>query len=115
MLMNNQVPEKAPFGWAESGLFSGADERTEPDAFAVERTESERDGSMRVYVRLTLSSAPPETWDVAAVLVREGGHFVVDDVIYLTDKNSDIESRLSEDLSTGCDGPRWVGDGNRFR
>lgn len=109
MSMGDQIPEKAPFGWAESGIFSGADERTEPDAFAVERTESEKDGSMRVYVRLTLGSPPPETWKVAVVLVREDGHFAVDDVIYLKDKSDTHDVWLSKLLSEGCDGSRWVG------
>jgi hypothetical protein len=108
MLMDNQLPEKAPFSWAESGLFSGADERTEPDAFVVERTESEKDGNVRVYVRFTLSSPPPETWEVAAVLVSEDGHFVVDDVIYLKDKSETHDVWLSKLLSDGCDGSRWV-------
>lgn len=109
MLMNNQVPEKAPFGWAESGIFSGANERTEPSAFAIEGTESAKDGSFRVYVRLTLNSPPPETWEVAVVLVRDNGHFVVDDVIYLKDKGDANGVRLSKLLSDGCDGPHWVG------
>jgi hypothetical protein len=113
MSMKNQLPEKAPFGWAESGLFSGADERTEPDAFVVERTESEKDGSIRVYVKLTLSSPPPETWEVADVLVKEDGHFVVNDVTYLRDKSNPSNVRLSELLSDGCDGPLWVGFGNQ--
>jgi hypothetical protein len=109
MLMKDQIPEKAPFGWAESGLFSGSAERTEPDAFVIERTGSEKDGSIRVYVRLTLSSPPPETWEVAAVLVREDGHFAVDDVIYMDDKGHDNGWRLSKLLSHGCDGSHWVG------
>jgi len=47
-------PREAPFGVYESGIFSGDDERTEPRTFHLERTESEKDGSVRVYVRLTL-------------------------------------------------------------
>lgn len=109
MLMNDQVPEKAPFGWAESGIFSGADERTEPDAFFIERTVSERDGSIRVHVRLRLSSPPAESWEVAVVLVREDGHFVVDDVIYLKDTSGIHDVWLSKLLSDGCDGSLWVG------
>jgi hypothetical protein len=112
MLMENQVPEKAPFGWSESGIFSGANERTEPDAFAITRTESEEDGSIRVYVRLMLSSPPAETWEVAAVLVREDGHLVVDDVIYLKDKSDPHDVWLSKLFSDGCDGSRWVGFAN---
>jgi hypothetical protein len=109
MLTNNQVPEKAPFGWAESGLFSGADERTGPNAFVIEKTESKKDGSIQVYVRLMLSSPPPEIWEVAAVLVEENEHPVIDDVIYLKGGESDTEYRLSEVLVKGCNGPRWVG------
>jgi len=112
MLSNNQVPEKAPFGWAESGLFSGADERTEPDAFVIERTEAEKDGSIRVFVKLTLSSPPSETWKVAIVVVRENGHSVVDDVIYPMDKSDPSDVWLAKLLSHGCDGPHWVGFGH---
>jgi len=102
--------EKPGFAWLESGLFSGNDERTSPRAFRIEKTHQERDGSFRVYVRLTWgSSASPWIWHVAATVIRENGHFVVDDVIYLKDKDRDDESSLSEHLSSGCDGPRWVG------
>jgi hypothetical protein len=100
---------KAPFGLFEDGLFSGANERASPTQFQIERTQPEKDGSFVVYLRLTLQEPPPEVWRVAAVVQRENGHFVVDDVIYLKDENRLIESRLSEDLSAGCDGPRWVG------
>ena len=116
MLMKDQIPEKAPFGWAESGLFSGSAERTAPDAFLIERSESEKDGSIHVYVRLTLTSPPPETWKVAVVLVREHGRFVVDDVIYLNDKSESSSMPLSELMSKGCDGSSWVGfDGGKTK
>jgi len=102
--------EKPGFAWLESGLFSGDDERTSPRAFELQKTHQERDGSFRVYVRLTWGAAAnPWTWHVAAIVVRESGHFAVDDVIYLKDKDRDDKSSLSEYLSSGCDGPRWVG------
>jgi hypothetical protein len=102
---------KPPFAWLESGLFSGDDEKASPRTFQIERTQSEKDGSFRVYLRLTWGSPPGPTltWHVAAIVLQENGHFVVDDVIYLRDKGRDVESRLSEYLSAGCDGPRWVG------
>ena len=100
---------KAPFNWFESGFFSGDDEKASPSAFQIEKTQSEKDGSFRVYVRLTLEKPPPEIWQVAAVMVQENGHFVVDDVIYLNDENRLVELRLSEYLFAGCDGSRWVG------
>lgn len=116
---NPDEPLKAPFGVPESGLFSGEDERTEPLYFHIEREESEKDGSVRVYVKLTWNDLPRfpdwEVWDVAAVVIHEDGHSVVDDVIYLKDKDRPDETdwRLSQSLSQGCDGPRWVGEGRQ--
>lgn len=71
----------------EGGLFSGGDERTSPRSFEIERTEHENDGSVRVFVKLTLGSAPekPEVWEVAPILVEENGHLVVDDVVFVKD------------------------------
>jgi hypothetical protein len=101
---------KPAFGWLELGLFSGGNERATPQTFLIEKTRSDQDGSSRVYVRLTrtYSDGHSSIWRVAAIVTREKGHFVVDDVIYLQDKDYD-EYRLSEALSAGCDGPRWVG------
>ena len=106
---------KPPVGLFENGLFSGDDEQASPRDYQIERTQAEKDGSFRVYVRLTWEEppAPMWIWQVAAVIVQENGRFVVDDVIYLKDKNRLVESRLSEYLSAGCDGPRWVGDSER--
>jgi hypothetical protein len=110
-LRRNSPPpiEKAPFAWPEEGLFSGPNERASPTDFRIERTVLEKDGSFRVYVRLALKDAPPEIWRVAAVVVQEGGR-LVDDVIYLEDENNTFESRLSADLSAGCDGSHWIGN-----
>jgi hypothetical protein len=109
---NPDANTKHPFGVFESGLFSGADERSEVQAFQIERTQSRKDGSFRVYVRLTYDDPPghPQTWRVAAIVVRENGQFVIDDVVYLVDKDIHVESRLSGGLSNQCNGPHWVGD-----
>lgn len=103
---------KPPVGLIENGVFSGGDEEAQPGAFQIERTESGKDGSSRVYVRLTVGDPPgkPLVWYVAAVVVHENGRAVVDDVLYLKDKNGEVESRLSKELSSGCDGPRWIGE-----
>ena len=103
--------EKAPSTWTEFGLFSGADDRGHPRAFQIKTEESEADDSFRVYVRLTEGNPPekPWTWQVADVVTREGGRYEIDDVIFLKDKDIDTESRLSEILTKGCDGSRWVG------
>jgi len=55
----------------------------------------------------------PWTWRVALILVRENGHLAVDDVIFLKDSPQDVDVRLSDYLSQGCDGPHWVGLGNK--
>ncbi len=111
---DRQYPDpnsKPPFAWLEAGLFSGDDEQAEPRAFEIERTRSEDDGSFRVYMRLTWGAPPekPLNWSVAAVVVREDNRFVLDDVIYLKDQNREVEARLSQYLSAGCDGTHWVG------
>jgi hypothetical protein len=106
---------KAPLAWMEFGLFSGADDRSGPRAFRIEKMESEKDGSFRAYVRLTggISTEKPWTWRVAAVVVPENGNFVINDVIFLRDKDINTETRLSEVLTRGCDGSRWIGYTNR--
>ncbi|MGA2633885.1 MAG: hypothetical protein ABSF16_06590 [Terracidiphilus sp.] len=87
---HRQNPEphlKPELGWLELGPFSGDNERASPQTFHIERTQLEKDGSLRVYVRLTrpYPNVPPSIWRVAAVVARENGGFVVDDVMYLKD------------------------------
>jgi hypothetical protein len=112
---NRDPNSKPPF--LEFGLLSGDSERAEPQAFHIERVQAGKDGPTLVYVTLTHEEPgeSPWTWYVAAVLVQENGHFVVDDVIYLKDSPQDVDVRLSEYLSEGCDGSRWVGHGNQQR
>jgi len=106
--------EKAPSALTEFGPFSGPDDKGAPYAFHIDKTESEDDGSFRVYVRLTEGPREePWHWQVAAVVVSENGQFAINDVIFLRDVNILTESRLSEILTTGCDGPRWVGSRRR--
>jgi hypothetical protein len=108
--LHPQNDVKAPFAWGEFGLFSGADDRSGPGTFQIERAESE-EGSIRVYVRLTEGTPPekPWTWEVAAIVIRENGRFVINDVVFLRDEDDNAESRLSEVLTRGCDGSRWIG------
>jgi hypothetical protein len=106
----NLDPNSKPPG-LEGGLFTGDDLRAEPQAFHIEKSQTEKDGSIRVYVRLTHDEPGerPWIWRVAAILVRENGDFVVDDVVYLKAGPKDVEVRLSEYLRQGCDGSHWVG------
>jgi hypothetical protein len=100
---------KPPF--LEFGLFSGDDLRAEPSSFQIEKVVPEKEGSVRAYIKLAHDEpgGNPWNWHVAVVLAQEAGHFVVDDVIYLKDTPQDADLRLSEYLSQGCDGTRWVG------
>lgn len=112
--------QKPSYGWLETGLFSGSNERAIPADAKVEREEKEKDGSIREYVRLTYkesfetngrppSSANNFSWVVAAVVVLEDGRAVVDDVLLFTDDSMKIYSRLSERF-LGCEGSHWVGE-----
>jgi hypothetical protein len=109
-----QRPEpnlKPQIEWLEFGLFTGGNEKVSPRTFHVEKAQSDKNGSFRVNVRFTWgATASPWIWHVTAIVVRQGGRFVVDDVIFLKDENTlEDESRLSDVLAAGCDGPRWVG------
>ncbi len=107
---NPGTTEKPPFGQLEMGVYSGSSERSHPQTFHIEKTESREDGSSRVYVRLTYAEPTFKLlWHVAVVVVRESGRPLVDDVIYLRDKDNPEEYRLSEVLSADCKGPRWDG------
>jgi len=103
---------KPPSVLIENGLFSGSAEEAEPTAFHIERTQSLKDGSSRVYVRLTWEDSvnKPFIWYVAAVVVPENSRLVVDDVFYLKSKVGDVESSLSQDLSSQCVNGHWVGN-----
>lgn len=105
---NTDTTDKPPFAM-ELGFFSGADERSEPQTFHVTKTENGKDGSSRVYVKLAhLERTFRLRWEVAAVVVRENGRPVVDDIIYLSDKDQPDEWRLSQALTDpGCKGPRY--------
>jgi hypothetical protein len=102
---------KPEFGWLELGIFSAGDEESELRSFRIERTESEKDGALRVYVMLTWGWPPVKPWfsHVAAVLVKESGRLALNDVIFIDEDGRKIDQRLSSALSDGCDGPRWVG------
>lgn len=106
---NPGTTDKPPFGQLEMGVYSGGVEKSNPQTFHVEKTETRKDGSSRVYVKLTYAEPTFKLlWHVAVVVVRENDRPVVDDVIYLRDKDDPEEYRLSEVLLADCKGPRWV-------
>jgi hypothetical protein len=106
---------KPDIAWLEFGLFTGGMEQAAPQKFRVLGAERQKNGSFRVYVELMImyglpTNPEPSVWYVAAIVVRENGQFVVDDVIFLKDYSTlENEFRLSEVLRAGCHGPRWVG------
>ncbi len=105
---------KPELAWLEAGLFTGDDERASPGSFQIEGAHAEKDGSYGVNVKLTYRPQDgPGGWKVTAIVIWESGHFVINDVIYWKDESSSrlapLEWRLSQRLSEGCDGPRWVG------
>jgi hypothetical protein len=102
---------KEPFAWGETGFFSGDEELSEPSSFQIEKTESNQDGSFRVYVKLTESASneKPWNWEVAVQVTMEERHPVIDDVVYLKGQEVRTEYRLSDILTEGCDGSRWIG------
>jgi hypothetical protein len=102
---------KPPFDWLEMGLFSGGNEEALPTAFRLNKTEPSKDGGFRVYLALTYGQPTSLKWHVAVVVVPKNEHFVVDDVILQNDATADGALSVSEILTHGCDGPRWIGYG----
>jgi hypothetical protein len=100
---------------SDAMLFTGIG--NSPISFQIEKAISQKDGSLRVYVKLTfkLPKYPPWSQRVAAVMVLENGRSFVDDVIYINDsvwdhpEDKPADRNLSGYLSVGCDGPRWSG------
>jgi len=103
---NSPVLLKGPV--FEGGIFSGSEEHGDPDRFQIEKMQSQPDGSLRAFVRLSGQIDPPkwDSWNAEVILVREGDHLVVDDVIYLHDAYDPRDFRLSEILSSNCKGTR---------
>lgn len=96
---------KPPSLFIEYGFFSGDSEESEPQTFRIEDTESRKDGSYRVRVKLTWADASNKlAWHVVAVVVQENGRPVVGDMLYLKDNDRDVGWRLSKLLTQGCKG-----------
>jgi len=96
---------KPSVGLIEEGLFSGSSEQSEPQTFHIEKTDPKKDGSYRVLVKLTYEEATFKlTWHVVAVVVRENGRPVVDDVLYFKSNDRDVDYRLSGLLKRDCKG-----------
>jgi hypothetical protein len=111
----HQDPTMKPsFNWLEAGLFSGFNERISPRIFQIEKIEK-KNGSFHIYVKLSWKEpdAPEESWRVVAIVVQEKDRYVVDDVLFPKEKESQSDYALSLYLSAGCKGPRWVGFGNK--
>lgn len=101
---------KAPFAWSEFGMFSGGNERASPAAFQIQSIRKSEDGSFKVVVRFRYRhGGGRESWDVVDDVVQENGRFLLNDVSFVDDVSGE-SSTLTNILSEGCDGPRWVGN-----
>jgi len=110
---NYEPHSKPPFDWIDLGLFSGMNEEALPVSFHLDRTQPLKDGAFRVYLRLNYGQPSSLIWHVVAVVVPENGRFVVDDVILQKDATGDGVLSVSQILTHGCDGSRWVGYGTK--
>lgn len=101
---------KPEVAWLEFGLFSGGNEEASPPTATVEKAVPQPDGSYQVLTKLTFKplSATYRRF-IAAIVTLEGGNYVVDDVVFFRENSTHVELRLSDLLSEGCDGPKWVG------
>ena len=94
---------KPPVSLGDYALLSGGNKDMDPQTFRIDRTESLEDGAYRVDVKLiSEDSSNRLTWYVGAVVVRENGRPVVDDILYLKGPNRDIDFRLTDLLKLGC-------------
>ncbi|HWB33380.1 MAG TPA: hypothetical protein VG714_09420 [Acidobacteriaceae bacterium] len=101
-----------PPGLIEFDIFSGSNEEADPISFDVEKAQTERDGSIRVFVRLRWQEGTDTLiWRVADLLTRENGRLVLDDVVFLKDptRPNEVDTSLSKLLKDGCDGTHWIG------
>lgn len=98
---------KPSVGLIELGIFSGGSEESAPQTFNIEKIESRKDGSYRVRVKLIWEDASNKlAWHIVAIVVRENGRPVVDDMLYLKGNDRDVEWRLSKLMMRGCKGYR---------
>ena len=106
-----ELPEKPPFAWLENGTFSGGDDEDELRSAQIERSKSQKDGSVWIYVRLRWGIPPEKPWfsRVIAVVIQGNGHLAVDDLIYRGEQDHPYTERLSDVLSMGCREGHWVG------
>jgi len=102
---------------AESGIFSGADEKEAPGTAQVENSQPQSDGTVRVTVKLGLPQDQME-WRVVDVFKQEDGRFVLEDVVFpgeffikglKDDRPPGPDGYLSQELTGFCKGgTHWV-------
>jgi hypothetical protein len=100
---------------AESGIFSGSDEKEAPGTAQVENSQPQNDGTVRVTVKLGLPQYQME-WRVVDVFKQEDGRFVLEDVVFpgeffikgiKDDRPPGPDEYLSQELTGFC-GTHWV-------
>lgn len=98
--------DKPPF--VDCCLFSGTADGM-PTSFTLGPTEVLPDGRHQIVLDFTRKeTAGVIKWRDAAIVMKEGDRFAIDDVVYDVDPASRETVRLSE-LFIGCRGRRWIG------
>jgi hypothetical protein len=107
-----------PPGFYEVGLFSGGDEEGYINGAVAGTTKAQVDGSYLVYVKLwsyldgglvSLRTNKIYRWRVAARVIAEGGHFVLDDILFLIGElDNDKSVYVSKMITAGCRGPHAI-------
>ena len=98
--------DKPPF--VECCLFSGSPDGM-PTSFSLGPTEILPDSRYGIVVDFVRKeSAGDITWRDAVIVVKDGAHFAVDDVVYDADRGSMTTGRLSDSFQ-GCRGRHWIG------
>src|SRR3569623_1197608 len=76
---NPGTTDKPPFAQLEYGVYSGSSERSNPQTFHIEKTEAGKDGTARVYVKLTYAEPMFKLlWHVTAVILSENNPPMID-------------------------------------
>jgi len=107
-----------PPGFYEVGLFSGGDEAGYINGAVAGTARAQTDGSYLVYVELwsyldggllSLRTDKAYRWRVAARVISENGHFVVDDILFLKGElDNDKSVYVSKMITAGCRGTHAI-------
>lgn len=98
--------DKPPF--VDCCLFSSIPDGM-PTSFAVGRTKVLADGRYQITIDFVRKETTDRfKWRDAVIVIKEGDHFTIDDVVYDVDAEAGKQGRLSAYFQ-GCRDRRWIG------